>query len=585
MWLVLGVGITVRFAGPTELYQFNAQNAVTQWFALLAAIGVPVVLFFVLAHVIRITQSMTEVAMRLAEPETVARDSIVTVGQAIRREVAAMGDAVERALARTAELETLVSSEVSALEHAYSDNEVRIRSLLQDLGSQRDTLVSQAGQVRDAINSVHLDLNQDISQISELIAEQVNEASRRITNRLAEAGEQFTRALEQSGNNMTQALGKKGHDQLDRLESTSQEAAQAITAELSGQLTAMLSFKTDQIGMLVVEKLNEALRRIAPAEKSEHLDQAVAPQRDGPPDRQEISTANVSDYNQGLSALHNALPTLVDLARGDRRPSFRDLAIAAGLDPGRDFIGASLRDLDFRDEDLTGFDFSEADLSGSDFRRAKVAGVGLAGADLTGAIGLAETILETTVEPKPKSGPRLVFSSPKQPSYEGSGVDPPSPVLGPAVTHSGWLIELLARASEDAEESAPGTPARQSGASAAASNRPAIDSLDSLAVEIAHLIDHDTAAEVWDRYNRGERNVFSRKLYTNQGQKAFEEIRRKYRTDRDFKRTVDRYIGEFERLLEEVSRDDRGQVVARTYLTSETGKLYTMIAHAVGRFD
>ncbi len=75
-----------------------------------------------------IAQSMAEVAMRLAEPETVARESIVTVGQAIRREVAAMGDGVERALARAAELETLVANEVSALEHAYNDNEVRIRA-------------------------------------------------------------------------------------------------------------------------------------------------------------------------------------------------------------------------------------------------------------------------------------------------------------------------------------------------------------------------------------------------------------------------------------------------------------------------
>ena len=116
-------------------------------------------------------------------------------------------------------------------------------------------------------------------------------------------------------------------------------------------------------------------------------------------------------------------------------------------------------------------------------------------------------------------------------------------------------------------------------------DRSTIDSLDSLAVDIARLIDHEAAAELWDRYNRGERNVFSRKLYTNQGQKAFEEIRRKYRSDRDFMRTVDRYIGEFERLLEEVSRDDRGQVVARTYLTSETGKVYTMLAHAAGRIE
>jgi hypothetical protein len=79
--------------------------------------------------------------------------------------------------------------------------------------------------------------------------------------------------------------------------------------------------------------------------------------------------------------------------------------------------------------------------------------------------------------------------------------------------------------------------------------------------------------------------VATRKLYTMQGQKAFEEVRRKYRSEREFMRTVDRYIGEFERLLEEVSRDDRGQALARSYLTSETGKVYTMLAHAAGRFD
>ena len=82
-----------------------------------------------------------------------------------------------------------------------------------------------------------------------------------------------------------------------------------------------------------------------------------------------------------------------------------------------------------------------------------------------------------------------------------------------------------------------------------------------------------------------EHNVFTRRLYTLQGQQAFDEIRKKYRADREFKQTVDRYIGEFERLLDEVARDDRGHVVARTYLTSETGKVYTMLAHAAGRFD
>src|SRR6185437_297975 len=149
---------------------------------------------------------------------------------------------------------------------------------------------------------------------------------------------------------------------------------------------------------------------------------------------------------------------------------------------------------------------------------------------------------------------------------------------GNARNNNGWLSELLSRASAPANPAEAPRPEDRTA-------RHALESLDSLSVDIARMIDHDAAAELWERYKRGERNVFTRRLYTLQGQQTFDDIRKRYRADREFKQTVDRYIGEFERLLEEVSRDDRGQVVARTYLTSETGKVYTMLAHAAGRFD
>ena len=112
-----------------------------------------------------------------------------------------------------------------------------------------------------------------------------------------------------------------------------------------------------------------------------------------------------------------------------------------------------------------------------------------------------------------------------------------------------------------------------------------LESLDSISVDIARMIDHDAALELWDRYRRGESNVFTRRLYTLQGQQTFDEIRRKYGRDEEFRQTVDRYVEEFERLLAEVSRDDRDSMLTKTYLTSETGKVYTMLAHASGRFD
>ncbi len=186
-------------------------------------------------------------------------------------------------------------------------------------------------------------------------------------------------------------------------------------------------------------------------------------------------------------------------------------------------------------------------------------------------------------------------SAPPMPARsEMLGAPPPrraeAPALAPvqsAARGGGWLSDLLHRASRDEGEPsrADDRMIRDEPRAEERQARHTIESLDALSVDIARMIDHDAAAELWDRYNRGERNVFTRRLYTLQGQKTFEEIRKRYRSDREFKQTVDRYVSEFERLLDDVANDDRGQVVARTYLTSETGKVYTMLAHAAGRFD
>ena len=48
-------------------------------------------------------------------------------------------------------------------------------------------------------------------------------------------------------------------------------------------------------------------------------------------------------------------------------------------------------------------------------------------------------------------------------------------------------------------------------------------------------------------------------------------------------RTVDRYVQEFERLLASVGQDEASEAVAKTYLLSDTGKVYTLLAHAAGK--
>src|SRR5262249_9692015 len=120
VWLV-GCGVlTVSFLAPLQA-AVGQGGGVLVLAGLVALFFAPVLLFYFLANLAwrgqelrMIAQAMAQVAIRFSEPEGAASDSIVTVGQAIRREVAAMGDGVERAIARAGELETLVANEVAA---------------------------------------------------------------------------------------------------------------------------------------------------------------------------------------------------------------------------------------------------------------------------------------------------------------------------------------------------------------------------------------------------------------------------------------------------------------------------------------
>ena len=111
------------------------------------------------------------------------------------------------------------------------------------------------------------------------------------------------------------------------------------------------------------------------------------------------------------------------------------------------------------------------------------------------------------------------------------------------------------------------------------------DSLGSLSSDIANSLEHNIAVSLWERYQNGEQNLFTRNIYTPQGRQTFDEISGKYQSDDKFRASVNRYIEDFEKLIADVSKNDSGNVMIQTYLTSDTGKVYTMLAHAAGRFN
>src|SRR5690606_11279240 len=247
--------------------------------AIVVGILLPVMLFFAFAIMMarardlrNAARSMAEVALRLAEPETVAADRIMSVGQAVRREVSAMNEGIERTIARATELETLVHSEVNALERSYADNELRVRTLVQELGAEREAIVSHAERIRSSISGAHEQLKDELSSAGDSIA-----------SRIATSGEAFasmidTRAamLMEKSDSATQTIGAMLSARTDSLLSTLTSSGMALANEfdtrideLSGTLDTkgqalLQQFETRASSLDTnTEKLNAALNERA----------------------------------------------------------------------------------------------------------------------------------------------------------------------------------------------------------------------------------------------------------------------------------------------------------------------------------
>src|SRR5581483_4816659 len=113
------------------------------------------------------SSAMTEVAVRLAEPDRAAEQSAASLGQAVRRQVSFMNEAISRALGRAGELEAMVHNEVAILEKAYNQNEHKIKGLVQEVVNERHALVSTTDRVAETLKSMGSEVPSLIEKLSQ----------------------------------------------------------------------------------------------------------------------------------------------------------------------------------------------------------------------------------------------------------------------------------------------------------------------------------------------------------------------------------------------------------------------------------
>ena len=189
-----------------------------------AAIVIPITLFWFLALLVwrvqelrLMSSAMTEVAVRLAEPDRMAEQSTASLGQSVRRQVSFMNDAIGRAIGRASELEAIVHNEVAALERSYSENEFRIRNLIDELASERAALTNNSDRVSDSIQGLGAKVAQDIAIASRQATDALTEASKNIAQVIETRGSSIAAAASAAGNAVDEKLSERGNSLLSSL--------------------------------------------------------------------------------------------------------------------------------------------------------------------------------------------------------------------------------------------------------------------------------------------------------------------------------------------------------------------------------
>ncbi|MBV9884555.1 MAG: hypothetical protein JO276_16220 [Sphingomonadaceae bacterium] len=110
-----------------------------------------------------------------------------------------------------------------------------------------------------------------------------------------------------------------------------------------------------------------------------------------------------------------------------------------------------------------------------------------------------------------------------------------------------------------------------------------IDALNSTAIDVSKILSNDAGDAAWAAYLKGDRSVFTRRAVRLLDSGEAREILRHYEEEPEFRDQVNRYIADFEALLQRVLADPDGSALGITLLSSDMGKLYVALAQAIER--
>jgi hypothetical protein len=313
VWLGLGllVGWSVMQKHGAEMQTMVDVLANPLIIGTFAGVVVPIAMFWFLAFLIwraqelrLMSSAMTEVAVRLAEPDKMAEQSVASLGQTVRRQVAAMNDAISRALGRAGELEALVHNEVTALERSYSENDHRIRSLINELASEREALANNSSRVSEALRGIGGEVRREIEAASEVATQSLSTASSNLSDTLASRAQKITAAVTAAGTAVDEKLAERGALVNEQLARHSAKAVDNMHQQ-SLQVTSAIQQASDRASAAISAKSNSLVHSVITM--SERVAQEIPALLDRLGGEQKRLNSIITDAASNLTALETAL--------------------------------------------------------------------------------------------------------------------------------------------------------------------------------------------------------------------------------------------------------------------------------------
>ena len=729
LWAVLGAALAWGLIAPGIKAGNGVVETLTspQTIAALALAVAPIALMWFLAqlvwraHELRLmSTAMTEVAVRLAEPDRMAEQSIAALGQSVRRQVAAMNDAISRAIGRAGELEVLVQNEVSALERSYDENENRIRNLIDELVSEREALAGGSERIAETLKGVGGQISDQIYSAGAAVAEELSDRGNVLHSSMISLneriGSELPSLLEKLSLQQGQLAGvvDSAATNLDQLQLALDERTTRIDSSIgmrTKQLQTLLQDYSTTIDTAIAEHADTLSSRLGHltrtientnlhienvlAGRTDALDAALVERTKAIDNAFGTRMAEIDDsiarssmaiesaISRGLKAVEGAVAQgagVVDGAIGGRVEMLRaalerhastmsttlrqqsdqlESTLVQGLDSlrrnaetitqqsGQTVNGLSAQSRMLREVSealimqLQGmverFDQQNrmvaqvsSTLENSQGRlsttsrdtasqlatlaqdinamtstvQAHMSNLPAAARDSASGVRLAlqdqiralDALSGVSREQRamrdvtPAEGQELVTRRVQasnltdrlqfvQPSSPAAGPQPlPVPALGAASTvtaREGWSLgDLLARASRDEGDS----PKSHNGSPSDRRDGAMLD-----LPSIAAAIEPATAGAVWNAYRNGNRDGVSREIYSPAGRATFDQIAERVRADAGFRATIERYLGDFERILQQSDQRDTTGRTSHNQILTEAGRVYLLLAHASGR--